>query len=77
MHRAHTRVTPQAPVCRWWKLEGNESHHSRARFAHVAPAAPTTTNVATGAHERPTKPRFDLIQPWTDWAIASRATFLG
>src|ERR1035437_3030766 len=25
----------------------NESHNSRVRFAHVAPAAPTTTNVAT------------------------------
>jgi hypothetical protein len=26
-------VTPQAPVCSWWKLQGNDSHHSRARFS--------------------------------------------
>lgn len=57
MGQVHARGRPfpvaqQAPVGPWWKLEGNESHHSRATFAHVAPAAPTTTNVATRWHGR-------------------------
>jgi hypothetical protein len=43
----HFRLRRKAPVCPWWKLEGNESHHSRATFAPVAPAAPTTTSVGT------------------------------
>jgi hypothetical protein len=45
--RRHFRLRRKRQFAPRWKLEGKESHHSRALFAHVAPAAPTATSVAT------------------------------